>query len=182
MRSRSRLTSGHASGRRLLRRGNRHAVARRGGPRLFGGTRKQTGGIEDEYHFGGHVDQRCEHWVQKSEGRQRDSRGIHTEGPREISHDDATAPAGNLDDLDHLQEVVAEKEHVGAFACDLGAGTHRYSDVGFHQRGSIVDPIAHHYDRLPGTAELSNAIELLLGEKLRLHLVDSELISDCASN
>src|ERR1022692_3284421 len=30
--------------------------------------------------------------------------------------------------------------------------------------------------------ELSNAIELLLGEKLRLHLVDSELISDCASN
>src|ERR1035438_7773948 len=75
----------------------------------------------------------------------------HTEGPREISHDDATAPAGNLDDLDHLQEVVAEKEHVGAFACDLGAGTHRYSDVGFHQRGSIVDPIANHCDRLPST-------------------------------
>ena len=128
------------------------------------------------------MDQRREHGVQISERRERDSRCIDTQGPGEISHNDAVAAARDLDHLDHLQEVVAEQQDVGAFACDLGAGPHRYSDVGLHQRWRIIDPVSDHRDRFPRAAKTSNTIQLLPGEKFRLHLVHLKLLSDGPAN
>lgn len=128
------------------------------------------------------MDEGRQYRVQVSKGRQANSDSVNGYGPCKVRHDNAIAPARDLDDLDYLQQVVSEKKHVRALASDLGARTHRDSNVGFHKRRSVIDTVADHRNGFAGAAEFSHAIQLLLREKFRLHIIDLELTSDRAAD
>jgi hypothetical protein len=48
-----------------------------------------------------------------------------------------------------------------AVVAGMRAGAHSDSNIGFHQRRSIIDAVANHRDGLAGPAEFPNAIQFL---------------------
>ena len=52
--------------------------------------------------------------------------------------------ARDADGRHEANEVVAEKDDVRTFTCDIGPGAHGYADIRFNKGGSIVYTVAQH--------------------------------------
>jgi hypothetical protein len=64
--------------------------------------RKQSGGVQDESHFRGNVDESSQKRIQKSKCGQADADAVNDQSSDKILHDRAAAAPGNGQSLDKL--------------------------------------------------------------------------------
>ena len=90
------------------------------------------------------MNERSQQWIEKSSRCQPNADGIDDQGAVKVLEDDGSAAPGDADRLHELLKIVANQDHVGAFAGDVGSASHGHADRGIHQRGSVVDAVAEH--------------------------------------
>ncbi len=75
-------------------------------------------------------------------------------------------------------EISLDEREAGALHGDIGARAHRDTDIGFGQRGSIIDTISGHRNHVAFTLETPNDGIFLIGQYVGFHLSDAELAGD----
>ncbi len=83
-----------------------------------------------------------------------------------------------LDDLDELGGIRVEVDHVAGLFGRLGAGIHRYRDVGLRERRRIVGAVARHGHQASLRLVLADELELRLGRRLGEKVIDARLGRD----
>src|SRR5579884_400065 len=107
---------------------------------------KQTGGIQDEDHFGRDVDESGQQRIEKSECSEGDTNAINNKRTHEILHNGAMTPACSPNSLHEFREIGADQNYIRAFASYVGSRAHSNSDSRLGERWSVVDAISYHYD------------------------------------
>ena len=92
----------------------------------------------------------------------------------DIAHGGATQGPAARD----AGEIAFDEREAGTLHGDIGARAHRNADIGFGQRGSIIDAIPGHRDHTAFAFEAPNDGVLLIGQYVRFHLSDAELGGD----
>lgn len=80
---------------------------------------QQPRGVENEHQFGRYVDDGSEERVEQTHGSQPHPEPVHRQRANEVGQDDASAPAGDAEDLDQSLEVVPEQDDGGALLSDV---------------------------------------------------------------
>ena len=84
--------------------------------------------------------------------------------PAKLTHHDAAGAAGGADGADQVVEVGAYQDHVGAFAGDVGARSHRDADIGPGEGRCVVDAVPDHREPVTGGAFGVDRGQLFLGQ------------------
>ena len=82
--------------------------------------------------------------VEQAEGGQRDRCQVVAKGPAKVLQDGGVGPAGELECGRHAAQVRRQQGDVRGLDRDVGAGPDGDAEVGLHERGSVVDPVADH--------------------------------------
>ena len=91
--------------------------------------------------------------IQKSKRRQADPDAVNDQRSDKVLHDGAVASPSAPEGLDQLRQIIADQDDICAFACDICASTHRYSDRRLHKRRCVIDSVAHHDDVVTSCGE-----------------------------
>jgi hypothetical protein len=133
---------------------------------------KQPGGVQDESHFRGNVNEGSEKGVQKSERGQAHPDAVNDQRSDKVLHDRAAAAPRDRESFDKLREIIANEDDVRTFSRNVRAGTHRNSNGSLHQSRSVVDSISYHNDVVPSLSQLADKFQLLLRQKFSGDFID----------
>ena len=86
----------------------------------------------------------------------------------------AERPAGQLDRLRHLSEVVAHHRQVGCLDGDVGAGAHGDAQVRLRQRRGVVDAVPGHGHSGAGCLQLPHGLDLALRQHPGVHVLRAD--------
>ena len=75
-------------------------------------------------------------------------------------------------------QIALDEGDTSALHGDIGARAHRDTDIGFGQRGGIVDPISGHCNDSTLAFKTPNDGVLLIRQNAGFHLSDAELAGD----
>ncbi len=75
----------------------------------------------------------------------------------------------------HCHEAVADDDDIAGLDGDVGPRADRDPHVGLHQRGRVVDAIAHHGHAVPLLLQAAHPRRLVLRQHLRMHLSNPDL-------
>ena len=90
------------------------------------------------------MNERCKQRIEQSSRSHPDADAVHDEGAVKILKDDRPALPCDANCLDELFEIVSNQYDVGAFASDIRARSHGYTDCCLAESGRIIDPITQH--------------------------------------
>ena len=100
------------------------------------------------------------------------------ERPEQVALDRREGSPGEADGVDCGTQVASHECEVAGFDRDVGAGSHRETEVGLGESGGVVDSVADHRDDSSFVLEASYDVDLLGGEDLGDDLVDADLGGD----
>ena len=124
---------------------------------------QQAGGVDDDQHRPGVVDQGSHHRVQNAGDGQEDGRKIQGHGEGEIVFDGGHHAPGQAQQVGQLPQVVVHQGDVRRVHGDVAAhATHGDAHQGFFQSGGVVDAVAHHAHRVPRLLAAVDPIQLIL--------------------
>jgi hypothetical protein len=109
--------------------------------------RQHPGRIQNKRQFRSNMNERCEQRIEQSSRSHPDADAVHDEGSIEILEDDGPALSCDANRLDELFEIVSNQDDVGAFASDIRARAHGYTNCCLAECGRIIDPITQHGHR-----------------------------------
>ncbi len=154
----------------------RHPYLHLSGGRLRGFRQQPPAeGVQEDgthaSHHGNHspdrIDQPC--------GCRRHANTIEREGHSQVLHSLPITAASNLVRLDHRAEPISDDDDIARFDGNVRAGADGNADVRLHQGRRIVDPIAYHCHPEALVLQDADLRRLLVGEDLRIDLVDANL-------
>ena len=108
-------------------------------------------------------------------GGQRNGEGVVAGRPQQVLDHLAVGRAGQADDREHVARVAAHQHDVGRLDGHIRPGADGDAEVGFDQRGGIVDAVADHGDRQSACFISPDLRRLLLRQDLGEELVEAEL-------
>ena len=111
---------------------------------LFLSGRQQARRIENERQLGCNMNERRQQRIEKPNCCQPNADSINNQRAIKVLEYDGAATPGDADGFHELLKVVANQNHVGAFAGDVRSASHGHADGGVHERGSVVDAVAEH--------------------------------------
>jgi hypothetical protein len=78
--------------------------------------------------------------------------------------------------FDEFREITSNQDDVGALSSDIGARSHRNSNVRLHQCRRIVDTVPQHRNLRILSAKLGDPLRLLIGQQLSHGFVDADRV------
>src|SRR5829696_316185 len=102
--------------------------------------------------------------VEKPGHRERDRRDVVGERPEEIALDRAEDAPREPGRIRGRPQVAGDESDVARLHGDVHARADGEAEVGFGQRGRVVDPIPDHRDHLAGLLQPAHLVRLLAGQ------------------
>ena len=117
----------------------------------------------------------CDHRVEQACGGQGECRDVVGERPEQVALDRRQCLAGQPDCVGDRTEIVTDQREVACLDRDVGAAAHREAEVRLCERGRVVDAVADHRHHLALGLQSLDRVDLLVGQHLGDHLVDTHL-------
>src|SRR5438132_349677 len=124
----------------------------------------------------------CDKWVEKPKGSHSHTNSIHKQCPNKIGHNNTMTPLSYSQRFYELEQVISEKNDIGALTRYVCPRTHSYSNVCCHQCWSVINTISYHRNLFPTVDYLFDLSQFLVGKKFGLYVVYSKFFPNLIGN